>query len=167
MTDLRLPLMLVLGALLTTASAAAPVRVEHFTPSGSAKAVHSISARFSSPVVPFGEPRLADPFTHDCALAGSGRWLDSRNWSFEIEGPAPVGVRCTFKLRTDLKAADGSAVGGPQNFSFDTGGPSILQSEPWEGSAIDEQQVFLLGLDAPVEAATLESKVHCRAEGVG
>ncbi len=167
MTDLRLPLMLVLGALLTTASAATPVRVEHFTPSGSAKAVHSISARFSSPVVPFGEPRLADPFTHDCALAGSGRWLDSRNWAFEIEGPAPVGVRCTFKLRADLKAANGNAISGPQSFSFDTGGPSILQSEPWEGSVIEDQQVFLLGLDAPVEAAMLESKVHCRAEGVG
>ena len=168
MNTLRALLLVLTGILGTSSFAASPsARVESFSPAGSAKAIGSVSVRFATPMVAFGEPRLADPFTMDCALPGSGRWLDARNWVFDIAGTPPVGLRCQFALRAGLRDSQGQAVGGQQRFAFDTGGPSILQSEPWEGSTIDENQVFLLGLDAPVDTATLEQRVHCGAEGVG
>ena len=92
MNTLRVLLLVLAGTVGTSVPAAPPApRVESFSPAGSAKAVASVSVRFATPMVAFGEPRLPDPFTLDCALPGSGRWLDARNWVFDIERPPPVG----------------------------------------------------------------------------
>lgn len=146
--------------------AAAPPQVESFTPSGSAKAPPAVHARFSVPMVAFGEPRLPAPFTHDCPVSGQGRWLDSRNWVFDFDPTPPAGLRCEFVLSPGLASASGAAVGGTRKFLFDTGGPSIVHNEPWEGSYIEEDQVFLLGLAVPATAASIQAHAHCRAEGV-
>ncbi|MSQ68569.1 MAG: alpha-2-macroglobulin [Gammaproteobacteria bacterium] len=147
-------------------AAAAPPRVAIFTPSGSAKAPPAVHARFSAPMVAFGEPRLPAPFSHDCPVTGHARWLDSRNWVFDFDPIPPAGLRCRFVLSPGLQSVSGAAVDGPREFRFDTGGPSILQSEPREGSSIEDEQVFLLGLSAPTTPAEIQAHAHCRADGV-
>ena len=41
-----------------------------------------------------------------------------------------------------------------------------MRSLPYEGSRIDENQVFILGLDAPVKPETIPAHAHCVAAGV-
>ena len=55
----------------------------------------------------------------------------------------------------------------PARFAFTTGGPAIKRSVPYEGAAIDENQVFILALDAPATDASIEANVWCGAEGIG
>ena len=108
-----------------------------------------MAARFSEPMVPFGDPRLSEPFAIDCPEAGKGRWVDTRNFVYDFERDLPAGVRCTFTLKPELKTLDGKPLIGTQSFSFSTGGPSVRLSVPYEGASnIDEEQIFVLGLDA-------------------
>src|SRR5208282_158897 len=94
-------------------------------------------------------------FDIDCVEQGSARWVDSFTWSYDFKGDLPAGVRCSFKLRAGLKTLDGRPVAGRGAFSFDTGGPSILDSRPWSSNEnIDEQQAFVLILDAVADGAT-------------
>jgi uncharacterized protein YfaS (alpha-2-macroglobulin family) len=159
-------LVALLSLLFAAGATHAASRVAQFTPTGSVKAPRQVQARFESPMVRFGDPRVASPFDVDCAAPGRGRWVDSRNWVYDFDAEPPGGLRCRFTLRAGLTDAAGRALGGTRSFAFDTGGPSILQSEPWEGSQIDEEQIFLLGLDAAASRASIEAHAHCRADGI-
>jgi uncharacterized protein YfaS (alpha-2-macroglobulin family) len=144
----------------TTASAApaAGPRVIQFTPQGTVKKVRQVTARFSDPMVPLGDPRPArDPFELECAEKGTARWVDSRNWAYDFTHDLPGGVRCTFRLRAGLKTLRGKGVGGTRSFTFSTGGPAVLRSEPFAGTnSIAEDQAFVVSLDAePAEASVL------------
>lgn len=161
-----LRLIVCLVAALGTAPAEAATRVLQFTPTGSVKAPRQVAVRFSGPMVPFGDPRLTSPFEIDCPVPGAGRWVDGSNWVYDFERDLPGGLRCRFTLRPDHRDLAGEPLAGPRTFDFDTGGPTVLQSEPWEGSSIDEAQIFLLGLDAPATRASVESNARCRAAGV-
>ncbi len=171
MTLLRFPspsraLHALAAAALGVAAALHAQPVEFFSPQGEVKGVRQVAARFAQPMVAFGDPRLPDPFTVDCAEKGTGRWADTRNWVYDFARDLPAGVRCTFTLKAGLADAAGKPVEGGQRFAFSTGGPAILRSLPWEGSRIDENQVFVLGLDAPVKPETIVANAHCIAAGV-
>ena len=56
----------------------AAAQIEHFSPQGTVKQIRQVTARFSEPMVSFGDPRLADPFDIRCAEKGQGRWIDAR-----------------------------------------------------------------------------------------
>ncbi|MFI4925327.1 MAG: alpha-2-macroglobulin, partial [Vicinamibacteria bacterium] len=137
------------------ASASLHAQVEQFTPQGEVKGVRQVTARFAKPMVAFGDLRLPDPFDVDCAEKGTGRWADTRNWVYDFARDLPAGVRCTFTLKE-----------GGAKYSFTTGGPAIVRSLPWEGSRIDENQIFVLGLDAPAKPETIVANAHCVAAGV-
>ncbi len=141
-------ILLCLGAL--PAMAQPQARVDQFSPQGTVKNVRQAHARFSEPMVPFGDPRSPDsPFVAQCSEKGAGRWVDGRNWVFDFDRNLPAGIRCEFRLRDGLRTLAGGLVSGPQRFAFSTGGPAILSSRPWEGSDyVDEEQVFLLELDS-------------------
>lgn len=154
-----------LYALITNPAAATP-HVEFFSPSGSAKGVHQVQARFSAAMVSFGDPQAPAPFTIDCPARGRSHWVDTRNWVHDFDSELPGGVVCHFTLRDAVRTADGKPLSGVRRFTFDTGGPAVIASEPWEGSRVDEEQIFLLGLDAPALPASIESAAHCRANGI-
>ena len=164
----------VLGSLLALVLLSAAVhaaiadpQVESFSPQGTVKGVRQVAARFSEPMVPFGDPRLDEPFAIDCPEAGKGRWVDTRNFVYDFERDLPAGVRCTFTLKPKLKTLDGKPLTGTQSFSFSTGGPAVRLSAPYEGASnIDEEQIFVLGLDAVAVAASIEEHVHCAIEGI-
>lgn len=156
---------LILSLLLSSIAHAAGI--EAFSPQGEVKGVRQVSVRFTHEMVPLGDPRLTEPFNIDCAEKGSGRWVDGRNWVYDFERDLPAGVRCTFTLKPDSKALDGSILDAASRF-FSTGGPAVLVSYPPEGSeAIDENQIFILGLDTPAKSSSLSNRAWCVAEGVG
>jgi uncharacterized protein YfaS (alpha-2-macroglobulin family) len=147
-----------LGATAAHAAASSGPQVTQFAPQGTVKQVRQVTASFSEPMVPFGDPRPArDPFDVDCAEKGKGRWVFSRTWAYDFDRDLPAGIRCTFRLRAGLKTLKGKTVGGKRSFTFSTGGPAILRSEPFQGQeSIEEDQAFVLSLDAePTEASVL------------
>lgn len=142
-------------------------QVELFSPRGTAKRVRQVTARFNTPMVALGDPRLADPFDVACDAPGAGRWADARNWVYDFESDLRAGLRCTFTLKAGVQALDGRAVEGTRVFTFDTGGPAIEKSFPSEGwRQLDEDQVFLLRLDAPADPVSIAQHAYCVVEGL-
>ena len=149
-------------------AAAADATVAGFSPQGTVKDVRQAAARFSEPMVAFGDPRGApDPFVVQCPEPGTGRWVDPRQWVYDFARDLPGGLRCTFQLRPGLQTLDGRPVTAPGAFTFTTGGPSIRDSTPRAGSEwIDEEQAFLLVLDAAPTPESLERHVGFSVEGL-
>jgi hypothetical protein len=143
-------------------SALAATTVETFSPQGTIKGVRQVQARFSDQIVPFGDLRLSDPFTVNCPEKGAGRWVDGKNWSYDFERDLPAGLACSFTLKEGLKDIAGNAVGGERTFQFSTGGPAIIEALPAESnwSRIDENQIFVLGLDTTAKPETIEKEAY-------
>ena len=160
---LVLPLLLSLCLLPGLAESA---QVSSFSPQGTVKDVRQATARFSEAMVKFGDPRLPDPFEVACEAAGKGRWADARNWVYDFESDLPAGKICRFTLKADLRTLSGAALRGKSVFEFSTGGPAIRASMPYEGANLDENQIFLLGLDAPASAATIEAQGYCAVKNL-
>ena len=138
-----------------------------FSPAGTVKGVRQVQARFSAQMVPFGDLRLEDPFTIDCPEQGKGRWIDGSNWSYDFERDLPAGVACTFTLKPALKDVAGKPLAGERVHRFNTGGPAVVEMAPREGQqSIDEQQIFVLGLDALARDDTIAAHAWCRADGI-
>jgi len=160
-------LLAVLFTLATPAVSDDSAFVEFFSPEGTVKGVRQVSARFSEAMVAFGDPRLKDPFEVNCPEAGSGRWADHRNWVYDFERDLPAGSRCTFRLKEGSKTLSGKPLAGRGEFSFSTGGPAIVQALPHEGSQeIDEEQIFILGLDTPASEASVLESAYFTATGI-
>ncbi len=142
--------------------------IDHFSPQGTVKDVRQVTARFSEPMVSFGDPRLPDPFDIRCAGKGQGRWVDARTWSYDFDGDLPGGMACRFTLKAGTKTRAGNPVSTDTGFSFSTGGPAILRSNPYEGnSTIDEKQIFVLYVNAEPTQETLTKNVWFSVSGVG
>jgi len=157
---------IVLPFVLPLAAYAADPTVDFFSPQGEVKTVRQVTARFSEQMVPFGDPRLVDPFEIRCPEKGRGRWADSKNWIYDFDRDLPAGVICEFMLKSDLRTLTANKITGQQKFSFSTGGPAIIRSNPYQGSRIDEEQAFILALDTePKEDSVLEH-TYCTAEGI-
>jgi len=149
-----------------TSQPAAP-RVSGFSPQGTVKGVRQAQAVFSAPMVAFGDLRRPDPFEVDCPESGTGRWVDTSIWVYDFARDLPAGVRCGFRLRAGLTSLDGRALSGATQFAFSTGGPAIKSSQPSEGSdAIDEDQAFVLELDAPATPASVEQHAGFKVDGL-
>jgi hypothetical protein len=155
------------GSLPDDPVAAVPVVVEFFSPEGYVKQVRQVTARFSAPMVKLGDPLLADPFRVDCAASGQGRWADGRNWVYDFDSDLDAGLSCRFHLVPNLKAVSGTRVSGRSVFRFNTGGPAIRASLPADGwRDLDEEQVFLLRLDAAARPESIEAHAYCAVDGV-
>ncbi|MGI8785636.1 MAG: alpha-2-macroglobulin family protein [Acidobacteriota bacterium] len=166
-TSLRFTLLLLI-ALTGSIRAQDTPRVESFSPQGVVKEVRQVHVRFSESMVAFGDPRATlMPFDLDCAEPGKARWVDDKNWAYDFDRDLPAGVRCQFRLKDETRTLAGKQLGGERLFRFSTGGPSILSANPYEGSeGVDEEQIFLLELDAePIESSVL-SNVFFAVEGI-
>ncbi|SFD70475.1 MG2 domain-containing protein [Massilia yuzhufengensis] len=164
-------LVLPLALTLCAPAALAQTTVEAFSPEGQAKAIRQVTARFSAPMAAFGDPRAIAPFTVACpgaleATRGAGRWVDASNWSYDFGRDLPGATACRFTLRDGLRDLAGQPVAGRREFAFSTGGPAVIRMQPREGSELDENQVFLLALDAPATPASIEQHAWCRADGI-
>ncbi|HSQ01485.1 MAG TPA: hypothetical protein VL049_30045, partial [Candidatus Dormibacteraeota bacterium] len=154
--------------LVASATAARAVTVERFTPQGVVKPARQATVLFSAPMVPFGDLRdVAPPFTVECPVAGSGRWVDARTWAYDFEKDLPGGLRCVFTARPDLANLAGEPLSGTTRFEFSTGGPAIASSVPSDGSErIDEQQAFVLALDGEATPESIVAHAGFEVDGV-
>jgi uncharacterized protein YfaS (alpha-2-macroglobulin family) len=151
----------------TSTPAAVSAQVQHFSPQDTTRQVRQVTARFSTPMVALGDPRLPDPFRVDCAVSGKGRWADGRNWVYDFDADLPAGLECRFTLNEGLKDLGGRPVESQRTFKFDTGGPAIIASFPQDGwEVLDEEQIFLLKLDAPATAGSVTSHAYCVIDGL-
>jgi len=147
--------------------AAEPPRVESFSPQGTVKGVRQVNVRFSEQMVPFGDPRaLRDPFGIACPAAGSSRWADGKSWIYDFNADLPAGISCEFSLKPDLKSLAGAALTGQKTFTFSTGGPAVIRTMPYEGNTIDEEQVFILTLDAEPDIPSIMEHVAFSVDGI-
>jgi alpha-2-macroglobulin len=153
---------LLLGAALHSALAA---RVALISPSGEVAQVRQVQVRFDAAVLPQGDPRGPAPYTLACngaAPGGQARWLNDRQWVFDLQQPLPAGQRCTLSRSLDAPAFE-----GPAEHRFSTGAPVVLQARPWPGSRIEEDQHFLLQLNGPMDDATVARTAWCEVQGLG
>ncbi len=149
-----------LSIVAAAANAAGPPRVASFSPLGTAKQVQQVAVTFSEAMVPFGDPgRATAPFRIECPAAGTARWIDERSWVYDFPAALAPGLRCRFELIPGLATLAGKPLGGTRSFEFSTGGPAVLESNPWEGSAISDDQAFLLRVDAEPTPESLAKSV--------
>ncbi|MDX2168049.1 MAG: MG2 domain-containing protein, partial [Deltaproteobacteria bacterium] len=159
---------LVVGCVLLAPAVAGAATIERFTPQGPVKEVRQAVAVFSAPMVPFGDLRaVAPPFSVQCPVAGSGRWVDPRTWAFDFEKDLPGGIACSFTLAPGLKDRAGKPVTGQLRFDFTTGGPAIESSRPGDGDErIDAQQAFVLELDGEATPESVAQHAAFEVEGL-
>lgn len=153
----------------STAALAQAASISSVSPQGEVAQVQQVVVQFDEAVVAFGDLRLPDPATLACngaAPAGSGRWSSDRTWLYDFRTALPPGSRCTLKAKTDWKPRQGT-LSGRTEFSFNTGGPAIAGSEPYDGSLIEEAQSFLLRLTGPATEASVAANAWCEVEGIG
>jgi uncharacterized protein YfaS (alpha-2-macroglobulin family) len=142
--------------------------VERFVPQGEVRSVRQLQARFSEDMVRFGDANLPSPFDVACPVPGKGRWLDARNWVYDLEVDAPPGVKCSFTPKATLRTLGGGTITGKASFAFSTGGPAVLRSDPYAGGMpIDEEQIFILKLNGAADVATVTQNAWCVVEGLG
>ncbi len=148
-------------------NASEPAGVEFFSPQGTVKKVRQVSVRFSEQMTPFGDPRsVTDPFEISCSAAGSSRWADGKNWIYDFNADLSAGIRCDFRLKPGLKSLAGRALEGQQVFSFSTGGPAVIRIQPYEGSDLDEEQIFILTLDTEPDIPSVLENVTFSVDGI-
>lgn len=157
-----------IGSLLATPNAPAGVpsaQLEEISPTGRVHDVQRVEARFSEAMVSFGDPRAPAPVGIDCPVPGTARWVDPRTWVYEFERQLPAGIACRLRLRQGLRSLAGHPVAGALLYTFDTGGPRILETLPRGSSLIDEQQIFLLTLAAGADPASILEHARCAVAG--
>ncbi|MBX3668080.1 MAG: alpha-2-macroglobulin [Rhodocyclaceae bacterium] len=143
-----------------------PPQVANFAPQGEVKDARQVVARFSEPMVSFGDPRSESPFEVDCPVAGRARWADSKNWIYDFETDLPGGLQCRFTLKKGVKSMAGGTLAAA-SYVLSTGGPSLRVTLPEEGDTVAEDQVFILGLDAPADLASVRENASCAVDGIG
>ncbi len=147
------------------------------SPSGEVAEVRQIRLGFSEAVVAAGEPRLPAPASLRCAPesagqaaagkpAGSARWSSAQEWVFDLNEPLAAGLRCRILIKADFKPL-GTALSGPREFGFSTGAAIVVQTWPWSGSQIEEEQHFLLKLNGSLSSAEVAKRAWCEVEGLG
>ncbi|MDI1302141.1 MAG: MG2 domain-containing protein [bacterium] len=163
-----------------------------FAPQGEIRTVRQVQARFSEDMVRFGDPRVYNPFTVQCAASGKGRWVDTRNWVYDFDADLPAGIACAFTLVKDLRALTGAPVLTFPHYRFTTGGPLVVDSRPRAGISyssesqlflvksnnklslkvqpadrgISEEQAFMLKLDGAVDRNTISAHGYCLVQGI-
>ncbi|MCP5494017.1 MAG: alpha-2-macroglobulin [Leptospiraceae bacterium] len=142
-------------------------KINSFSPQNEVKNVKQVKVLFSSQMVEFGDPRAnTDIFDIDCAFQGKARWIDERTYVYEFEESMSAGYTCSFALKPTVKNLKGAFITGEKRYSFTTGGPSITNTHPYEGSYVDEDQIFLLELDGKAKIDSVSSNVYFSIEGI-
>ena len=155
--------LLLMAVALGAGIADAQARIESFSPTGYTKDARQVTVRFSAPMVALGDPDRSRPFVVRCAVPGTGRWIDERNWVYDFEYDVPGAQTCRFTLRRGVRTLAGERIAAPRQHTFHTGGPSILEHAPRR--TIDERQVILLALDADADADSIRRHVRCHVAG--
>ncbi len=183
----RRDLLSALGAVLMSTSTAFGGEVVSATPTGSVKSVQQFLVKYSTDMVPMGDPRGKDPMTVVCIgnkaavspgkiagttnastdsttavkhdiPGGQGRWVDSKTWSYDFKKPLSSGIRCTF-TQVANKDLSGEAVASGTTYVFTTSGPAIVQVAPRYGE-IEPGQYFVIETDGAMDMKSIEEHAY-------
>lgn len=141
-------------------------RITSFSPQNEITQIRQVRVAFSEAAVKFGDPKAPIPFDIQCSEAGSGRWADDKHWIYDFVRDLPPGVTCTFTLKAEFKAVSGSGFDGKTAFRFNTGGPAVLSTRPYDGATITEEQMFVVQQNGAATKESLAQHVFCEAENV-
>ena len=128
--------------------------------------IERFTLRFTQPMVALGDPRAAAPFKTACA--GTGRWVDQKNWVYDFAAPLAGGTTCQFDMVDGAKSVAGVALGGQHRFAIDAGGPvarAVLPRQHEDG--IEEDQVFLVAANMPPTRDSIAANAYCAIDGIG
>jgi uncharacterized protein YfaS (alpha-2-macroglobulin family) len=153
--------------LLLITGLARAANIEQFTPTGANEDVRQARARFSGAMAPLGRSDAPAPFQIECTKPGKGYWADERTWVYDMPQGLRGGDRCRFMPLPTLKTLAGEAVSAAPEYAFNIPGPIITRSLPSDGTrAVDENQAFVLLLNAPAKPESIEANARCEAQGV-
>ena len=142
--------------------------VLQFQPQGKVAEQNRATVRFSADMVKLGEADGPAPFAIECnGIAGEGRWVDSRSWAWQMSRSLQPGERCVFTLRSGLNTVGGEAISGRSRFEFFGAAPRPWRLQPSAGSAIEEDQAFIINGGSALDPASLANNLWCEADGVG
>ena len=132
-------------------------------------AVDRFTLRFTEAMVALGDPRATAPASTDCPGAGAGHWVDAQTWVVEFAPALPPATKCKVTLRDTLATLSGARIVGLKEFAIDTAGPSIraVLAPGEDGSAIDEDQVFLVATNGRADIGSVLAHASCAIDGVG
>jgi alpha-2-macroglobulin len=156
---------------LAAGSVARAAEVLSVNPTGSVKRAQQVVVKFSTDMVPMGDPRsLKNPFEVTCTGGkdassipkAKGRWVDSKAWSYDFDKPLPSGIKCilTKRVEKDLSGVKVTALG---EYKFSTGGPALLAVMPRYGE-IEPDQYFVVQTDGPMNEKSVEEKAFFESE---
>jgi len=148
------------------------VQIISLTPQGEVARIRQVVVKFDQPAVNFGDPKAPAPLRLSCTDArgvwtGESRWTGEKQWVYDFGDDLPPGVRCTATRVAGFKPSSGGELTGPSSYTFNSGGPFVRNTHPYNGSTIDEQQVFLLEFNGAATAKSVLDHVWCTAEGIG
>src|SRR5258708_38311366 len=75
-------------------------------------------------------------------------------------------MRCSVALEDGLKSPAGTALTGPRQFRFETGGPFVTRVMP-RGGEIEENQILVLPLNGPPTAPYARPNIWCEPNRPG
>lgn len=185
MTWFRCDRMVMVAGVLLCGSLLSAAQVNLFSPTGSVKKVQQVTVRFSDAMVAMGDPRSKqDPFTMTCNMATkkegavqtkasqeaeapkyTTRWADDKNWVIDFDKPLKSGLRCTFRLKSEVKDIAGNKVEGLEEYSFSTAGPALLDMMP-RYNDIEPDQYFVARVDGAIDPKSVMSKAYFEVEGL-
>ncbi|NDG41315.1 MAG: alpha-2-macroglobulin [Betaproteobacteria bacterium] len=146
-------------------------QVVSLSPQGQVARVRQVVVKFDDSAVIFGDAKAEAPLALNCSdpqlTKGSGRWLNDRSWSFDLDNDLPPGVSCSLQLRAGLRSVKGVELAGPASFKFNTGGPFVQRIVPDQSQPVEEDQHFVLHLNGPATPASVQANVWCAVEGLG
>ena len=158
-------------ALLACAGQVSALGVASVSPQGEVAQIRQVVVKFDQAAINFGDARSGAPFALSCSNAqaskGNGRWISEREWAFELERDLPPGVRCTLTPQSGFKSPSDQALTSAASYAFNSGGPFVRRISPYDGSRIDEEQIFVLELSGAADPATVPSNLWCAVEGLG
>lgn len=137
------------------------------TPSGAVRAAQQVLVKYSHEMVPLGDPKAKAPVEVSCktpgttkvvSYPGTGRWVDSKVYSYDFNQPLPTGVRCQVVVKTTTTLA-GAQLKHAGLYEFSTGGPTILRYSPQYGH-VEPGQYFVFEFDAAMDKTSIESQVY-------
>ncbi|WP_233208298.1 alpha-2-macroglobulin family protein [Pollutimonas subterranea] len=144
-------------------------KISQFTPQGTVAKIESVKIAFDADVSAFGDaqaPAPVDVVCNDPEVQGQGRWLDARRWAYVFDSTLAPGVSCTVAVRPEFRTLTNESVAGKTSYRFQTGGPAIVETQPY-GNTIAEDQVFVLRFNGDVDADSLLAHARCLVDGLG
>ncbi len=140
--------------------------IESFSPEGEVRDIKQVVVQFSDSMIPMGSPKVSgEIFNINCSSEGKPRWLDDKTYIYQFSKPLESGNKCEFILKEEIKTLSGKEIQGKKKFSFNTGGPYILQSEPSDGTFIESGQYFYIQTSTEIDKESLLENLYFSIDG--